>query len=214
MAQSSHSAYDEPQTPDEISRRTFMANAVVTMSGIIGVGLAIPIVGGLIPSGEEAQKGSWSSLSSTEFDELETATTTPVKLSFSMITKDAYLPPEKLEDYVWGVKVNPAKFRAARPDLFQTPGGDVDYPAVNMGFVVFSPLCPHLQCRYEWNASMNRFLCPCHGSQYNFDGAHIAGPAPRGLDPLPFREQSGVAQIMWVHFEPTTPDRIIISYQA
>jgi Rieske Fe-S protein len=207
------SAYDLPQTPDEISRRKFMANAVVTMSGIIGVGLAIPIIGGLIPK-QGAGKGVWSSLTSTEFAELEKATQTPVQLSFSMMTKDSYLPPAKFEDYVWGIKVSPERFRKARPDIFKTPGGEVPYSAINMGFVIFSPLCPHLQCEYHWSASNNRFMCPCHGSQYTFEGAHVAGPAPRGLDPLPFREQKGVAEIMWVHFEPTIPDRIIISYQA
>lgn len=191
-----------------------MANAVVTMSGIIGVGLAIPIIGGLIPRAEETQKGTWAPLTAAEFDALEKATSTPVQMSFSMSAKDAYLPPSTFEDYVWGIKVNPAKFRAARPDIFDAPGGNVPYPAINMGFVIFSPLCPHLQCEYHWSASDNRFMCPCHGSQYTFEGAHVAGPAPRGLDPLPLREQNGVAQIMWVHFEPTTPDRFIISYQA
>ena len=60
-----------------------------------------------------------------------------------------------------------------------------------MGFVIFSPICPHLGCYYNWSDAQNRFMCPCHGSQYTFDGTHVAGPAPRGLDPLPLREQSG-----------------------
>ncbi len=212
---SSQDAQEQPETPEEVSRRAFMVNAVVTMSGIIGVGLAIPIVGGLIPeSGSGA--GSWSPLTHAELTELEAATQKPVKLSFSMTTKDAYLPEQTMQDYVWGIKVNPARFQAARPDIFNGPGGkaDVSYDVVNMSFVVFSPLCPHLGCRYDWDASTNKFLCPCHGSVYNFDGAHLAGPAPRGLDPLPLREQSGIAQIMWIRYQSTTPDRIVISYQA
>lgn len=212
---SAHGAQEQPETPDEISRRTFMVNAVVTVSGVIGLGLAIPIIGGLIPE-QAAAKGTWSPLTRAEVGDLEQATKTPVKLSFSMTTKDGYLPPETMEDYVWGIKVNPDRFRAARPDIFDGPGGkaDVPYDVVNMSFVVFSPLCPHLGCRYAWNADANRFLCPCHGSQYNFDGAHLAGPAPRGLDPLPLREQSGTAQVMWIRYASTTPDRIVISYQS
>ncbi|HUY41924.1 MAG TPA: ubiquinol-cytochrome c reductase iron-sulfur subunit [Candidatus Dormibacteraeota bacterium] len=212
---SAQGAQEQPETPDEISRRSFMVKAVVTMSGVIGVGLAIPIIGGLIPEAGSGA-GSWSPLTHAELSELEAATRKPVKLSFTMTTKDAYLPEQTLEDYVWGIKVDPARFRAARPDIFNGPGGkpDVPYDVANMTFVVFSPLCPHLGCRYAWDASANKFLCPCHGSVYNFDGAHLAGPAPRGLDPLPLREKSGIAQVMWIRYQSTTPDRIVISYQA
>ena len=60
----------------------------------------------------------------------------------------------------------------------------------------------------------NKFMCPCHGSQYNFDGTHIAGPAPRGLDPLPLREQTGAAEVTWIQYQPNTPNRVVVSYQA
>ena len=54
----------------------------------------------------------------------------------------------------------------ARPELFS--GSDkLPYPVVNMGFVVFSPICPHLGCKYAWNDAQNKFLCPCHGSVYS-----------------------------------------------
>jgi menaquinol-cytochrome c reductase iron-sulfur subunit len=208
-------AREVPETPDEISRRKFMVNAVITMSGIIGLGLVIPIVGGLIPESGQ-KKGQWAPLTHAELGDLEAATKTPVKLSFAMTTQDAYLPPETMQDYVWGIKVDPAKFKAARPDLFQPAGSaqDVPYPVVNMSFVIFSPICPHLGCHFNWSADANRFLCPCHGSEYNFYGTHLAGPAPRGLDPLPFRERSGVADVMWIRYASTTPDRIVISYKA
>jgi len=215
MATHSAQGAQEPETEDEISRRTFMVGAVTVMSGLIGVGLAIPILGGLLPQGGSGT-GTWSPLTKAELAELEIATQKPVKLSFSMTTKDAYLPEQTLQDYVWGIKVDPSRFRAARPDIFNGPGGkaDVSYDVVNMSFVVFSPLCPHLGCRYAWDPASNKFLCPCHGSQYNLEGAHLAGPAPRGLDPLPLREQHGVAELMWIRYQSTTPDRIVISYQS
>ena len=207
------SAYDEPQSSEEVSRRTFMANATVTISGIIGVVLAVPIIGSLLPGGSEG-KGSWSPLNKTEVDALGQATSKPVKLSFTLKYKDGYLPTTQADEYVWGIKIDAAKFQAARPDIYKIPGGNTAYPAVNFGFVIFSPICPHLGCRFDWNSSANKFLCPCHGSQYNFDGTHVAGPAPRGLDPLPLREQSGTADVTWIQYEPNTPSRIILSYQA
>jgi menaquinol-cytochrome c reductase iron-sulfur subunit len=207
------SAYDAPETALEISRRTFMANATLTISGIIGIVLAVPIVGSLLPSGTEA-KGSWAPLTKAELDALGQATSKPVKMTFTLKYKDGYLPEQAADEYVWGIKIDPARFQAARPDIFKTPGGNTPFPAVNLGFVIFSPICPHLGCRFNWSTESNKFLCPCHGSQYNFDGTHVAGPAPRGLDPLPLREQSGTAEVTWIQFEPNTPNRIIVSYQA
>ena len=207
------SAYDVPETPEEISRRTFMANATMTVSGIIGIVLAVPIVGSLVQVGGGG-KGSWSPLTADELNSLQTATSKPVKMNFTLKYKDGYLPEQAADEYVWGIKIDQAKFQAARPDIYKTSGGDTTYPAVNMGFVVFSPICPHLGCRFNWSESANKFLCPCHGSQYNFDGTHVAGPAPRGLDPLPLREQSGSAEVTWIQYQPNTPNRIVVSYQA
>lgn len=209
-----HSAYDDPGTPEEITRRTFMANATLAIGGLVGLGLAIPLVGSLIPTGG-AGSGAWAPLTGTELSELEKATATPVKLAFQLRGKDGYLPEQMSSEYVWGIKVDPAKFEKSRPGLF-TPAGKstLPYNAVNLSFVVFSPICPHLGCRYDWTPQANRFKCPCHGSVYTLDGAHVSGPAARGLDPLPLREQSGVAQIMWIRYQATVPDRIVISYQS
>ena len=45
-------------------------------------------------------------------------------------------------------------------------------------------------------------------------GPHVAGPAPRGLDPLPFRERNGAAEVTWIVYQSNTPQRIVVSYQA
>jgi len=41
--------------------------------------------------------------------------------------------------------------------------------------------CTHLGCTPNWFADQNRFRCPCHGSNYDTEGAVIAGPAPKPL---------------------------------
>ena len=205
------SAYDEG-TPEEISRRKFMANATITIGGLIGLGLAIPIVGSLIPD-VGAGGATWTALDEAGWKQLQTATDKAVQISFNLSTKDAYLPTENTPESVWGIKVNdPSKFKTDRADLF--PGGkdSLPYQIMTMGFVIFSPICPHLGCRYNYDASANKFACPCHGSQFDNLGNHIAGPAARGLDPLPLREQSGKAEIEWIRYKPTIPDRIVVSY--
>ena len=42
-------------------------------------------------------------------------------------------------------------------------------------------VCTHLGCVVPWNVAENKFMCPCHGSQYDTTGKVIRGPAPRSL---------------------------------
>lgn len=43
-------------------------------------------------------------------------------------------------------------------------------------------VCTHLGCLYNWNDQEDKFICPCHGSQFTENGDYIQGPAPRSLD--------------------------------
>ena len=52
-------AHDVSDDAEEVSRRTFMANATIAIGGIVGVVLAVPIVGSLLPS-KNASSGSWA----------------------------------------------------------------------------------------------------------------------------------------------------------
>jgi cytochrome b6-f complex iron-sulfur subunit len=42
-------------------------------------------------------------------------------------------------------------------------------------------VCTHLGCVVPWNGNENKFICPCHGSQYNNEGKVVRGPAPQSL---------------------------------
>ena len=44
-----------------------------------------------------------------------------------------------------------------------------------------SAVCTHLGCVVPWNKAENKFMCPCHGSQYNDEGKVVRGPAPLSL---------------------------------
>jgi cytochrome b6-f complex iron-sulfur subunit len=54
--------------------------------------------------------------------------------------------------------------------------------STDQGVLAIYKVCTHLGCLYDWAPSETRFICPCHGSQYQKDGTYIQGPAPRSLD--------------------------------
>jgi menaquinol-cytochrome c reductase iron-sulfur subunit len=185
-----------------------MVNAVVAMGGVIGLGLAIPLVASLIPS-SDAVGNEWTPLTPEEWAALQKATDKPIKVTFNLHQVDGYLPPADEQQFVWAIKANEAEIRAKRPELFQG-ATKIPYPVVFMGFTIFSPICPHLGCRYSWVDAQNMFICPCHGSEFTNVGAHVAGPAPRGLDPLPLRDVNGKAELTWIEYKQNTPDHIVL----
>jgi menaquinol-cytochrome c reductase iron-sulfur subunit len=206
-------AYKDEGTPAEQTRRTFMVQATIALGGVIGLAIAIPVVTSLIPSAD-ALSSSWSPLTADELAKLKTATTKPIKVSFAVKSKDGYLPEASADEFVWAIKTDEATMKAKRPELFEPAPNGVPYPVVSMGFAIFSPICPHLGCRYAWQDSLNKFACPCHGSQFTDLGVHVAGPAQRGLDPLPLRDQSGAAEITWIQYAQNVPDHIVLSYST
>jgi nitrite reductase/ring-hydroxylating ferredoxin subunit len=50
------------------------------------------------------------------------------------------------------------------------------------GFLALSTRCTHLGCTAGWHEERQRFLCPCHGSEFQRDGTVLKPPAPRPLD--------------------------------
>lgn len=69
--------------------------------------------------------------------------------------------------------------------LVQGLKGDPTYLVVEGDDAITSyglnAVCTHLGCVVPWNASENKYMCPCHGSQYNSEGKVVRGPAPLSL---------------------------------
>ena len=201
-------AYKDPGTPEEQTRRTFMANAVLALGGVIGLSIAVPVLTSLLPA-NDAGTDQWSSLTPEQAAAFKKATDKPVKITFNVHETNAYFGANDVEQFVWGVKTSEDTMKQARPELF-AGNEKVDYSVVNMGFTIFSPLCPHLGCRYTYNDAQSKFICPCHGSVYSELGKHEAGPALRGLDPLPLRDYQGKVQITWIEYAPNVPAHVVL----
>ncbi len=100
----------------------------------------------------------------------------PHKAAFAYVDVDAYLT-RTLTHFVWVVK----------------------HSATDA--TVFSPICPHLGCVYDWHASVGEFICPCHGSVWSATGKVVAGPSPRPLDTVPYKIDGGELYVEWERFK-------------
>lgn len=52
-------------------------------------------------------------------------------------------------------------------------------------FLALSSICPHLGCRVHWEASNNRFFCPCHNGVFDPNGKATGGPPAADGQDLP-----------------------------
>ncbi|MGI4830691.1 MAG: ubiquinol-cytochrome c reductase iron-sulfur subunit [Janthinobacterium lividum] len=136
------------------TRRKFLFKIAVALNGVVGLALAVPIVGYLL--GPALQKdddtGTWVPLGSlTGFPVGETTLVdfvSPVKsLGDGQTAKTA----------CWVRRVSEQQFQ------------------------VFAVNCAHLGCPVRWFAQSRLFLCPCHGGTYYETGERASGPPLRGL---------------------------------
>lgn len=64
------------------------------------------------------------------------------------------------------------------------------------GLVALYKVCTHLGCLYNWNGQEIKYICPCHGSQFQKGGTYIQGPAPRSLDQFVVRIETPDGELL------------------
>ncbi|GAB4374778.1 MAG: cytochrome b6-f complex iron-sulfur subunit [Elainellaceae cyanobacterium] len=78
-----------------------------------------------------------------------------------------------------------AEHKAGERVLAQGLKGDPTYIVIESADTIanygLNAVCTHLGCVVPWNGNENKFICPCHGSQYNSEGKVVRGPAPLSL---------------------------------
>jgi len=161
-----------PDPPAEATRRGFFRVAIGILGGFIGLVLGIPLVGSLLGPAFRKKPTRWARVAVVESLPLGQ----PTVVSFTNQSSEGYLR-ETVVRNVWAIRRSPAEV------------------------TVFSPICTHLGCRYDWEPNSGRFLCPCHGSLFGLDGKVLAGPAPRPLDTLPVKIENGELFVEWERFE-------------
>merc|ERR1712151_1299999 len=70
-------------------------------------------------------------------------------------------------------------------NLVQGLKGDATYLIVTKDNKIedyaLNAVCTHLGCVVPWNKAEGKYMCPCHGSQYDGTGKVVRGPAPLSL---------------------------------
>lgn len=63
------------------------------------------------------------------------------------------------------------------------------------GFLAMSRNCTHLSCSVPWVSKENKFICPCHSSEFDIRGEVINPPAPRALDLHPVAIENNILSV-------------------
>lgn len=97
-------------------------------------------------------------------------------------------------------------------ELVQGPKGDAYYLIVEEGGKLrdysIGAVCTHLGCVVPWNKAANKYLCPCHGSQYDQTGKVVRGPAPLSLAIAKITDNEGVVTLApWAETDFRTGDK-------
>ncbi len=74
--------------------------------------------------------------------------------------------------------------------------------------VAFSTVCPHLGCAIDYDPKARRFVCPCHNSVFELDGAVVEGPSPRPMDRLDVRQEDKLVQIRYQRFKQGVKEKV------
>lgn len=149
------------------------------MAAVGGMVLAVPSVWNLVGGIYRRQPLEFTKV--TRIDWLPEGQ--PVDLHFEYTSTDAYLQQTVMQT-VWVIKHSPTEL------------------------TVFSPICTHLGCYYDWDPAGKRFACPCHGSIFAPTGKVLGGPAPRPLDTLPYKIENGELLVAWERFEVGMPRKV------
>jgi menaquinol-cytochrome c reductase iron-sulfur subunit len=164
------------------ARRGFLKTITLALGGIVGLALGIPFLGTLIGRSSVLKKAAMAGV--TNVDRLPAGQ--PDRVNFLWQKEDAYIHETTVHS-VWAVEHSPS---------------DV---------TVFSPICTHAGCYYNWDPGADQFHCPCHGSVFSKSGKVLGGPAPRPLDTLPNKIQDGELYVEWEEFKSGVPEKIRIS---
>ena len=158
---------------ETVSRRRFMTGTVHAAGGIAAAAFTLPAVGFALGPVFEEKETHWESVG-------------PV----GDFPDDTYIPRTlTLVRGIGDVGKSTVYVRKYSPQL-DDEGRD-EYNE----FIAISTRCMHLGCPVRFVEASERFICPCHGGVYDFQGKVAGGPPVRPLDRFYTRVRDGNVEV-------------------
>ena len=158
---------------ETVTRRKFMTGSAMAVGGVASAAFLLPALGfALGPQFEDLTPDRWQDMGPE--DDFSKETYVPKVMN---LVADA---GEAGKSTVYIRKFDPAKDSPRSKDL---------------PYVAISQRCAHLGCPVRYIQATKRFVCPCHGGVYNFEGKVDGGPPVRPLDRFYTRVTNGRVEI-------------------
>src|SRR5690242_17445077 len=137
----------------EQTRRTFYVSLTNLLGGLMAAAMAVPAALYLAVRPKSAEDSNWVEVA----DLAQLKVNTPTEVLYERNRVDGWRKVTE-KSSTWVVKTE------------------------DRNVVAYMPACTHLACPYHWEKQANKFVCPCHGSEFALDGKVLMGPASRPLD--------------------------------
>jgi menaquinol-cytochrome c reductase iron-sulfur subunit len=158
---------------ETVTRRRFMELNAQAVGGVAVAAFALPALGFAVgPILEQQEPEVWQDVGSEK--DFNPTTYVPVVAN---IVPDI---GEAGKTTVYMRKFDPGKDNPRNKD---------------QPYVALSTRCAHLGCPVRYYDAAQRFVCPCHGGVYDFEGKVSGGPPVRPLDRFYTRVRNGRVQI-------------------
>jgi menaquinol-cytochrome c reductase iron-sulfur subunit len=160
---------------ETVTRRRLMEGTALTVGGIATMAFALPALGfALGPVFEDTTPTRWQGVGPPgDFNE-----ETYVPRTINIVPEIG--DPGKTTIYV----------RRFNPERDKVIEGQESQP-----YVAISTRCAHLGCPVRYIQASGKFVCPCHGGVYGFEGQVEGGPPVRPLDRFYTRVHAGTVEI-------------------
>ena len=158
---------------ETVTRRRFMTGGALAAGGIASAAFGLPALGfALGPNFEDTTPDTWQDVGAE--DDFSARAYTPKVISLVTDVGEAG------KSTVYVRRFDPARDSARNKDL---------------PYVALSTRCTHLGCPVRHVQASRKFICPCHGGVYGFEGKVEGGPPVRPLDRFYTRVSGGRVEL-------------------